>query len=488
MDYHGRPPYNNHNLSPTLGHKNAYSVIDSYFTTHPAYQHHLPSFNTVLDHSILNELPLLPRADFQRHLYLVAFKAGRVDVYCTTTKNDLHVQVNDVVIVNVDKDKYDIGKVIRCNVPEDYVRYLKYQQHDIQENALMAGGVTVNPRDFVLCKPKQIIRFADSEDVNSISIKNEQEELASRVCRKELIRQYNSDKRGMDPTTLMDIVYCEYQFDKKKLTFYYKCSKKVSFKNLNDAMYKLYKTRIWMCILPGGLDDQFINRMQNQIQSPARQKSQQNQTQTPLLERTQQIKLHTSSWYRPQQNQLHTPLMEGSQSGVNAHNLNINNNSGSSNLFASFTDSTVHPNISNFSLNPSFTTFPPENRNKDIFNNTPNALSDRNISRSTDININTLDNTNVSYKNGNASTNVNRSPFWDNDFVWNNTNGNRPITRTNWHTNVNGSEPSWYSTYINELDGRRRQLSELQDHAQHQHKGFNNENNVAETSENPKRK
>lgn len=44
----------------------------------------------------------------------------------------------------------------------------------------------------------------------------------------------------------MDIRYAEFQFDKKKLTFYFESKARVDFVQLNKEMYREYGCRIWM--------------------------------------------------------------------------------------------------------------------------------------------------------------------------------------------------------------------------------------------------
>jgi cell fate regulator YaaT (PSP1 superfamily) len=44
----------------------------------------------------------------------------------------------------------------------------------------------------------------------------------------------------------MTILDAEFQFDKKKLTFYYESDEKVDFRELVRDLYKLYRARIWM--------------------------------------------------------------------------------------------------------------------------------------------------------------------------------------------------------------------------------------------------
>lgn len=45
---------------------------------------------------------------------------------------------------------------------------------------------------------------------------------------------------------LMDVRHAEYQFDKKKLTFYYEAKSRVDFVTLNKELFREFSCRIWM--------------------------------------------------------------------------------------------------------------------------------------------------------------------------------------------------------------------------------------------------
>ncbi|KAI9312258.1 PSP1 C-terminal conserved region-domain-containing protein [Dichotomocladium elegans] len=46
---------------------------------------------------------------------------------------------------------------------------------------------------------------------------------------------------------MMDIVDAEYQWDRRKLTFYFVAERRVDFRELVRDLFRIYKTRIWMC-------------------------------------------------------------------------------------------------------------------------------------------------------------------------------------------------------------------------------------------------
>jgi hypothetical protein len=50
----------------------------------------------------------------------------------------------------------------------------------------------------------------------------------------------------MEHRLSMKVVDAEYQFDKKKLTFYYDADERIDFRELVRDLYKIYRARIWM--------------------------------------------------------------------------------------------------------------------------------------------------------------------------------------------------------------------------------------------------
>ncbi|KAK6887246.1 hypothetical protein K6H09_005479, partial [Candida tropicalis] len=49
----------------------------------------------------------------------------------------------------------------------------------------------------------------------------------------------------------MKLIDAEYQFDRKKLIFYYSTSRRIDFRDLVRELFRIYKTRIWMCAVIG---------------------------------------------------------------------------------------------------------------------------------------------------------------------------------------------------------------------------------------------
>lgn len=88
-----------------------------------------------------------------------------------------------------------------------------------------------------IAEAKPIHRIATQPDKLKLLEQNELEREAVENC-KERVKARNLS---------MEIVSAEYQWDRKKLTFYFKSERRVDFRDLVKELYRVYKTRIWMC-------------------------------------------------------------------------------------------------------------------------------------------------------------------------------------------------------------------------------------------------
>ena len=84
--------------------------------------------------------------------------------------------------------------------------------------------------------PKRLFRLAEANEVTMLFSKSQDEAKALAVCQTK-IRQRNLP---------MEVVDAEYQWDRRKLTFYFVADRRIDFRELVRELFKLYKTRIWM--------------------------------------------------------------------------------------------------------------------------------------------------------------------------------------------------------------------------------------------------
>ncbi|KAJ3005324.1 hypothetical protein NUW54_g4388 [Trametes sanguinea] len=89
--------------------------------------------------------------------------------------------------------------------------------------------------------PKMIYGKAQHRDTQSLAAKAQDEAKALELCR-------NKVRQKKLP---MEVIDAEYQWDRRKLTFYFIAEKRIDFRELVRELFRLYKTRIWMASLGG---------------------------------------------------------------------------------------------------------------------------------------------------------------------------------------------------------------------------------------------
>ena len=120
----------------------------------------------------------------------------------------MNINTGDYVITDADRG-YDIGLVI---------------------------SIIQNPTVRDIKSSKSVKRKATDVEISNIPIKIDNENKALEICQKK-VEELNLP---------MKITGAEYQFDGKKLTFYYTASKYVDFRNLVRTLFHVFSTRIWM--------------------------------------------------------------------------------------------------------------------------------------------------------------------------------------------------------------------------------------------------
>lgn len=181
-------------------------------------------------------------------LYIVEFKAGRKDLFFVDDPN-LQLRQGDLVIVEADRGK-DIGKFYRsCSLDE-----VQQFQQRLVEMALgqlahpHSGGVTAGggpPNAAALARmtkefqPKKIFGKAGPSDTHMLLAKAQDEVKALALVRNKVAQK----------ALAMEVCDAEWQWDRRKLTFYYVADSRVDFRELVRELFRLYKTRIWLCCL-----------------------------------------------------------------------------------------------------------------------------------------------------------------------------------------------------------------------------------------------
>lgn len=151
-------------------------------------------------------LDVFPR----KYYYFVEFQSGRLEIgFCLGL-----LDADTYVIVEADRGE-DCGRVSESIGDAESLR------------ARETGGF----------EPKKILRQASAADYSKLRQRRETELCSLRQCR-ELVAA-----KGLN----MEILSCEYQWDMKKITFYFRSSKRIDFRDLLKDLFKMFKTRIWMC-------------------------------------------------------------------------------------------------------------------------------------------------------------------------------------------------------------------------------------------------
>jgi cell fate regulator YaaT (PSP1 superfamily) len=181
-------------------------------------------------------------------LYIVEFKAGRTDLFYLTDLS-LDVRIGDLVIVEADRGK-DLGKVVNDSITlkevEEFQREQKERISYGENGPLSPGGQPGSGSTKKDINPKMIYGKAQAQDTQHLVTKIQDEMKALQLCQ-------NKVRQKKLP---MEVIDAEYQWDRRKLTFYFVAEKRIDFRELVRELFRLYKTRIWMASLqgPGGYE------------------------------------------------------------------------------------------------------------------------------------------------------------------------------------------------------------------------------------------
>ncbi|KAL9554259.1 hypothetical protein MBANPS3_002899 [Mucor bainieri] len=178
-------------------------------------------------------------------LFMVEFKSGRTDFYYVSDPS-LQIHVGDLVLVEADRGK-DLGKVATDILTVNQVVLLQQQQkHNNSSNRLIIDEEEeAKPDDSTTQKKnstadsfvKKIYRKAAPEEITLLLNKEQDEQRALAVCLQKIKNRKLS----------MEVVDAEFQWDRRKLTFYFIAERRIDFRELVRELFKIYKTRIWMC-------------------------------------------------------------------------------------------------------------------------------------------------------------------------------------------------------------------------------------------------
>lgn len=207
-----------------------------------------------------------------KSLCLVVSKNGKMDLLLYSNHANMRLYENDLVYVDGDRGK-DMAMVIDPVVSLELAilfNFLKKREHfksltisDPHNSShaphkfknglhpsLISALTTLKSHnnednEFVISLPtKQVLRLATPKEVQKLSTKYLEERQA-----------YSTFSTKINDSALngkLQLVNVEYQADYRKLIFYYFASfQRIDFRGLIKDLFKIYKTRIWLCaVLP----------------------------------------------------------------------------------------------------------------------------------------------------------------------------------------------------------------------------------------------
>ncbi|ORX49916.1 PSP1-domain-containing protein [Hesseltinella vesiculosa] len=176
---------------------------------------------------------------------LVEFKSNRTELfYCAHAS--VIAKVNDWVMVEADRG-HDLGKVVADHVNPIH-HYQQQQQASLTQptvstsssSSLSSASEAIDTDQLrQQLRLKRLFRLARPEEISLLTSKEQDELKALATC------QAKVQQRKLN----IKVVNAEYQWDRRKLTFYFLADRRVDFRELVRELFKLYKTRIWMCDL-----------------------------------------------------------------------------------------------------------------------------------------------------------------------------------------------------------------------------------------------
>ena len=223
----------------------------------------------------------------------------------------------DLVIIDGDRGK-DLTLVVEPIVSLDMALIINFLKKKIHFDSLITSKKQHFPNEFfikelenctngisdsldpklydiieltqLIVPSKQVLRYATSWE-SSTNLHNKfQDELKALHIAQLKLRTLNSgsnDSMDLNDSNLnIKILNAEFQFDRKKLTFYYICEERNDFRELIKELFKFYKTRIWLCAIPNDLeiDSKYYDKDQKEVKMY--QDMMQHFTQDELMENT----------------------------------------------------------------------------------------------------------------------------------------------------------------------------------------------------------
>lgn len=247
-------------------------------------------------------------------LVLVALKNGKLELLSTPQNTNILMKRNDLVIIDGDRGK-DLALVVEPIVDLDLALFINFLKKKIHFDSLITSksqhhangtfvqalidstkgqseGLNSKLYDVIeltqlIVPSKQVLRFATPWEVTTNLHNKFQDELKALHIAQLKLKSLNSGfthhhhhngaNNGTAPASAghstsrpqlnIKILNAEFQFDRKKLTFYYVCEERNDFRELIKELFKFYKTRIWLCAIPNnlGIDTKYYDSQRKEL-------------------------------------------------------------------------------------------------------------------------------------------------------------------------------------------------------------------------------
>ncbi|QLQ78725.1 hypothetical protein HG537_0B00740 [Torulaspora globosa] len=245
-------------------------------------------------------------------LVLVALKNGKLELLSTPQNTNILMKRDDLVIIDGDRGK-DLALVVEPSVDLDLALFINFLKKKIHFDSLIttksqhhANGTFIealidstkgqneilNSKLYdvieltqLIVPSKQVLRFATPWEVTTNLHNKFQDELKALHIAQLKLKSLNSGfshhhhhtgtNNGTTPAAAptnrpqlnIKILNAEFQFDRKKLTFYYVCEERNDFRELIKELFKFYKTRIWLCAIPNnlGIDAKYYDAQRKEL-------------------------------------------------------------------------------------------------------------------------------------------------------------------------------------------------------------------------------
>ncbi|CEP09746.1 hypothetical protein [Parasitella parasitica] len=170
-------------------------------------------------------------------LFMIEFKSGRTGFYYNSEPS-LKLRIDDLVLVEADRGR-DLGKVATDVLTVDQVLLLQQQQQQNSSNRLIIDQEQTDEKKVLAADSyvKKVYKIAGADEIRLLLDKEQDEQKALAVC----LQKVKNRKLSME------VVDAEFQWDRRKLTFYFIAERRIDFRELVRELFKIYKTRIWMC-------------------------------------------------------------------------------------------------------------------------------------------------------------------------------------------------------------------------------------------------